>query len=881
MTADERTLFVESLREGNAKVAILLEQLLDEHSLLEQEHFLDEQPPLPPPPVIIAGDLVGSYRLLSQIGEGGMGSVWLAERSDGRFERRAAVKFLTVSLARRGSEQRFKLEGSILGRLSHANIAELLDAGVFNGRPYLVLEYVDGEHIDEYCENRQLSVDARVRLIIDVLGGLAHAHANLVVHRDIKPSNVLVRDDGQVKLLDFGIAKLLEDEEQAGARMALTREAGAVLTPAYAAPEQLTGSPVTTATDVYASGVLLYLLLTGKHPAGEAARSPAELIQAIVHTEPPPASQTVNRVGNKLRHDWDRDLDTIVAKALKKNPQERYVSAAAFAADLQRYLRHEPIAARRDAFGYRTAKFVRRNRTAVALTALAFAASLAGLFGTLIQARTARTQRDFALRQLSRAEAVDDLNSFVLSDAAPSGKPFTVDGLLTRAREIVQRQPDASLSRAELLIAIGSQYKVQDEYAKARPLLEQAYREATNLGDTSAGARAACALAQTLSRQGEPERAEELFRNGLRMVSAQPMFANDRVDCLLDGSQIAQNGGDAQAGISRAMAAMQVLNAAPYRSELQELQAQMVLASAHTHAGRYAEADAAFEQVAVRLAALGRDQTQTAGTVFNNWGVSLILAGRPLEAERVLRRSMSVSRDGQSNIAVQPQLLVNYGRVLYDLGRLDEAAEFAGRGYAKAEQAGDDAPATQSLLLQAAIDREKGNVNEAAAALAQAEPRLSKNLPSGHIAFGVLALQQALNAEALGQWHEAEALADRAVAIAEALGKARRQGADYLPRFLERRSEIELHARRPEQAQADASRALSLFRQNAPGATSSSIAGRAYLALGRALQAQGKHREAQNAFHSAATQLENALGPDHPDTRSALRLASESSPKGN
>ena len=309
--------------------------------------------------------------------------MWLAERSDGRFERRVAVKFIHIALMGKGGEARFKREGSILGRLAHPHIAELVDAGVSAaGQPYLVLEYVEGESIDRYCDHQTLVVEARIRLFLEVLEAVAHAHANLIVHRDLKPSNVLVNKDGQVKLLDFGIAKLLEGEAVDGAATLLTVEGGRAMTPEYAAPEQVTGAPITTATDIYALGVLLYVLLTGQHPAGDNLRSPADLVKAIVDSDPTRPSDVVTTAKNpgeeittnaarrtttpeKLSRLLRGDLDTIVAKALKKNPRERYASVTALADDLQRYLRHEPIAARPDTLAYRATKFVRRNRVVV------------------------------------------------------------------------------------------------------------------------------------------------------------------------------------------------------------------------------------------------------------------------------------------------------------------------------------------------------------------------------------------------------------------------------------------------------------------------------------------------------------------------------------
>jgi serine/threonine-protein kinase len=417
MPAEERAGWLASLRESNPELASMVEALLDEHRILEEEHFLEHCPAQLPEPVL-AGQSFGTYTLISAIGHGGMGSVWLARRNDGRFERKAAVKLLNLALMGRGGEERFKREGRILGQLNHPHIAELLDAGVSSGgQPYLILEYVDGQHADVYCDEHTRNVEARIRLFLDVLAAVAHAHSNLVVHRDIKPSNVLVTSDGQVKLLDFGIAKLLEDEAQPGAATLLTREAGSALTPQYAAPEQITGEPVTTATDVYALGVLLFVLLTGQHPAGPGPHSTGKLLKAIVETEPPRMSTLVARGGTdaelisfsaskrgatveRLRRRLRGDLDTIVAKALKKNPRERYASVNSMAEDLGRYLRHEPIRARPDALAYRAAKFLRRYWLPVSAAALVIASLSAGLY-TASHERAIAERRFSQLRQLS------------------------------------------------------------------------------------------------------------------------------------------------------------------------------------------------------------------------------------------------------------------------------------------------------------------------------------------------------------------------------------------------------------------------------------------------------------------------------------------------
>jgi eukaryotic-like serine/threonine-protein kinase len=488
MTEAERADWLVRLGWENPALAADLEALLQEHRTLARQEFLELGPSLPVKPARdgqAMGQTLGPYTLVSPIGSGGMGTVWLAERTDGRFERRVAIKFPSLARMDREGQERFQREGKLLGRVAHPNIAALADAGVSAmGQPYLVLEHVAGEPIDRYCDDRRLDVEGRLRLFLDVLSAVAHAHANLIVHRDLKPSNVLVTREGQVKLLDFGIAKLLQGETPGQEATALTREGGA-MTPEYAAPEQIRGEAVTTATDVYSLGVVLYVLLTGQHPAGATRGSPAELVKSIVETEAPRPSDSVaagrarreeataeaaNRgtTPERLRRLLRGDLDTIVAKALKKDPRERYGSVTALADDLRRHLKHEPIDARPDTLAYRTAKFVRRNRTAVALGSLAVLGSVAFGVAMAVQARTIARER-------SRAERV----SGFLVDAFQVSDPGQARGSTITAREVLDRgaarlekgleeEPE---TRASLLETMGRVYLHLGLYKKAEELL--------------------------------------------------------------------------------------------------------------------------------------------------------------------------------------------------------------------------------------------------------------------------------------------------------------------------------------------------------------------------------------------------------------------------
>jgi len=413
---NERQAWLHSLRTQRPDLVDTLLQLLENHRELSADHFLEQLPG--DFESSLRGHSVGAYKLLNPIGHGGMGDVWLAERSDGRFEKRVAVKLMRFAVASSGAE-RFKREGRILAQLAHPNIAELLDAGVTSsGQPYLVLEHVQGQPITEVCDERKLTVEDRIRLFLDVLSAVARAHANLVVHRDIKPSNVLVSEQGQVKLLDFGIAKLLAEGSDSAVATQLTKEGAGALTPQFAAPEQILGATITSATDVYALGVLLYLLLTGQHPLGSGPLSPAELVKAILDTEPLRPSDAIlsaesraiaelrGATPEKLRRLLRGDLDTILGKMLKKNPAERYSAVGAVAEDLHRYLHLQPIAARPDTFTYRFAKFTRRNKLGLALAALVVIATLTALMAINREARRAEA-RFQQVRKLARTVLFD------------------------------------------------------------------------------------------------------------------------------------------------------------------------------------------------------------------------------------------------------------------------------------------------------------------------------------------------------------------------------------------------------------------------------------------------------------------------------------------
>jgi len=453
--------WLRSLQQESPHLVPLLGRLLGEPAGVRTEEFaagplvLGGLAGKVPPGADQIGDRVGPYRLLRLLGEGGMASVWLAERADGAMRREVALKIPHAEWADRGLADRISRECAVLAALSHPNIAHLYDAGWSeSGRPYLALEVVQGDPIDRSCRNRGLDVRAKVSLFIEVLRAVAYAHARLVVHRDLKPANVLVTPAGQVKLLDFGIAKVLASESRTAEETELTRLAGRPLTLAYAAPEQVLGQAVTTATDIYSLGAMLYELLSGVRAYRPQRDTRGAIEEAIVRIEPPaPSAVAAARADVRALRG---DLDTIILKALEKNPERRYETAAAMAEDLQRYLEGRPVQARRAGRLYRVHRFIARNRLAVAAAAAVTVALVVGLGVALweaqreqVQAHNAQTINDFVLSLIQQS----DPNASQQTKAADAALLKTFDERIDRE---LSGRPDLQLP---LRLALATAYR--------------------------------------------------------------------------------------------------------------------------------------------------------------------------------------------------------------------------------------------------------------------------------------------------------------------------------------------------------------------------------------------------------------------------------------
>ncbi len=589
-------------------------------------------------------DAIGPYQIQRELGRGGMGVVYLARRADGQFEQEVALKLVKLGMDTPQAHNRFLLERQLLARLQHPNIARLLDGGLSaDGRPYFAMEYINGVALMEYCTRQGLGVEARLALFVQVCEGVQYAHRNLVVHRDLKPSNILITQAGEPKLLDFGIAKLLDqphDEQDAP----LTQTAMALLTPEYGAPEQLRGEPVTTATDVYALGVILYELLSGQRPYDLGRRSSAEIHNAILSTTPQRpsvrvrASSKAAAQGAQTNNDealasgapapsarlvrlLKGDLDIIVMHALNKQPERRYNSAAALASDLRRYLTHRPIQARADGLTYRVGKFVRRHAVA-SITSVVVAVTI------LSALATAAWQGRIATREAAKADAV----SGFLLDMLGSVDPNLAQGREVTVREVLD-QASAKLEDGSAAVAgepaveaairdtIGNTYRALGENDSAALQLQTALQlNRETLGDLHPQTlETMSALGAVYVELGRFDDAQPLYVEALRAsteVLGEDHEQTQRATARMAG--LFWERGDFAAAEAQLRRNFEIRRRTLGPEHRSTLASRMNLAIAIVRQGRTAEATLLIEQtLAVQRRTLGDSHRHTLFSISN------------------------------------------------------------------------------------------------------------------------------------------------------------------------------------------------------------------------------------------------------------------------
>ena len=733
---------------------------------------------VPDDPMAGVPERVGPWRLVREVGKGGMGTVYLAERDDGTFAQRAAIKLVRPGLAD-DLVARFRAERHLLARLEHPGIARVLDGGTApDGRPYLALEYVDGEPITAFADRRQLSVNERLALFQDVCDAVAYAHRRLVVHRDLKPSNVLVAqgEDGvrQVKLLDFGIAKLLDDD--ADFTVALTAPERRILTPAYAAPEQIRGDAATTATDVYGLGVLLYELLTGQRPYQIDRRVREAIERAVLDADPTEPSTIVTTGADaaalasargteprRLRKRLQGDLDRIVLMALRKEPDRRYGSAEAFSADLRRHLDGLPVEARPASVGYRVGAFVRRHRVGVGI-----AAGLAVLL--VAYAATVTTQARRIAAERDRAEAVTDLLVGLFDGGDPDvarGDTLTALALLDSAavRLGVSMGEEPAL-RSRLQVALGRIYTQQGAFARADSLLGPALAQARADGDPGALADALYQAAEVRYWVGDYAEAEALHREGLELAERIGRPAREIAERTNRVGIARARQGDYADARRTYQTALALLRDAGPPTDPEIGRTLANLGVLDYYEGRFAESEARYRQaLAILTPALGSGHPEV---IMNRREMAWPIGdqGRAEEAVGILtevdRANRRLYGEGHPTVGNTLGELSRYQRAAGDL----DGAEASAREGLRLQRAlyGDDhAYVANKMLDVALVLRERGDLSEARrladGALAIQRATLGADHPytaAGHGHVAHIAALQGDRAAALR--HEREAL---------------------------------------------------------------------------------------------------------------------------
>lgn len=736
----------------------------------DREDFLQFLAQSPTPPVSasfsasLTGRTVGAYVIDDELGRGGMGSVWRARRADGRYEGTVAIKVVHASWIGQAGEQRFRVEGELLARLHHPNIARLLDAGVIDGtQPYLVLEYVEGEPIDSYCDRCALGVEARVRLFLDVLAAVGHAHSHLIVHRDLKPSNVFVTGDGIVKLLDFGVAKLLEADPGSAA---VTRSAVVALTPQYAAPEQLLGDSITTATDVYALGLVLYVMLVGLHPFARDARSGADLVRAAATEDRPRASVVAaprasdgalahdaalraakrDTTARQLSQALAGDLDNILARALAVSPADRYASASDMAADLRRFLSHEPVQAHAPSWRYRLAKLLRRRPLESVLVAGVLLAVAAGLGATFwqwriadAQGRAAIEQRERAERMLSRTVAANDFTTNLLTEMAQVSHPVRFSDIIERGEKLALSSGGDAVQRAHALLALASFHLAANDNAKGEELTQRAGALALEAGDRPLAAIADCMQGLALAGQGQREAGEALEVRGIALAGDDPEAS---YRCDEERAHIEQIFGHGPEELQFSREALEIANRSRWISPAARAGLLDLVGIGELESGNHEVANTYFQQALDLLSRAGMSESLEASTVLNNLGILLERQGQTRAAMEAKERALNIqiAIAGEDGIAVA--LWNNSAKILLKLRRLDEAAALASRAREKAAQAHDEVSLLVANVTLARVRTEQRRFDEARQLLDEAHRHLGQESP-GSIAASMLSNAQA------------------------------------------------------------------------------------------------------------------------------------------
>ena len=866
----ERNSWLDTLHETDS-IKAKLRNLLSDAEGVETDDFLGSLPRLTlgidpnadktadgAVPGAVIGALIGPYRLIRELGTGGMGAVWLAERIDGGLKRQVALKLPRMSWSR-GLAERMSRERDILASLDHPNIARIYDAGLDEqGRPYLALEYVEGEAIDAYCKNKNASIRERLQLILQVARAVAHAHARLVVHRDLKPANILVTGQGQVRLLDFGIAKLMEGDLTQETQ--LTQQSGRALTLDYASPEQIRGEPIGTASDVYSLAVVTYRLLVGVSPYTLKRQSAAALEESIATIDAPLASTVC--ADPMITKQLKGDLDAILNKALKKNAAQRYPSIDAFAQDIERHLANLPVQAQPDRWRYRAAKFLRRRSLPVALASAAAIVLLVSASLALWQARLAAGERDRALTLLSRNTAITEFLQMFVTDAAQANQRVNVGDMLERSEIIAEKQfRDAPEDRAMVLAMLSAHRRTLSEFDKAETLIKRAIDSASNSADTSLKLLLTCQYADIIGALGKADEA----RRSLSATANRPdIDAQTAAQCFGFLARVSTNINDGPGAVDSAQKALAQLRTLKQYSKVALAVYTGDLAYGLHLSGRNEAAGREFAASIQMFSDLGRDADPVAISVRNNWGIVSIGAG---DMKTAINQYDAIIKllNQVGNTQPPTYVLSNRARALELAGRYSDAESAYGVALAVAKKAKNVSFEAYCLIGLASTARERGDLLTAQKYLKQLDLMDGAAFPSsGPISRGLHNLRGRI---ALSNSNLKMARAEFTSVL-----EAKQPNRSTTTAFIGR-AEVALRESQFEAGLADIQDALRLSKSMQGGIPFSENTGRALIVEGELRAQTGNAIAAQGAFTGALDHLIHTVDASHPALKRAQTLA--------
>lgn len=730
------------------------------------------------------GAPVGVFVVDRLIGRGGMGEVYLAHRSGADFIQHVALKLVRPEAAARMAQ--FENERRLLASLEHPGIARLIDGGLTpDGRPYMAMEFVEGRDLITFSETSLLDLAARLSLFKQVCEAVDFAHRNLIVHRDLKPANILVDADGRVRLLDFGIARLLEDKE-VGATQAM-------LTPDYAAPEQIEGGAITMATDVYALGVILYELLAGKRPWTFPGLPLPATLKRRFEAEPPLPS--IARVDNSpvLREALRGDLDAIVLKALRQEPAQRYQSAAQLWADIEHHLQREPVLARGGARAYRMQRFISRHRLAVAAAGAVFLALTVGLVGVAWQARKAALERDQVLVEMKRSETVKDYLLLMFRTAGESAgdeSPTAKSVLDQSAKRLSEQYQDQPRTHAELVETLGSLYLYMNDYDGADPLLRGYLNSPEASAEPATRADIQALMAEVELRRGNVPAA----RN--QLDSAQSFWTRDaaRYRKPLIGSrqlqaQIEKEESGLPAAIRTLQAALLDTDAYFGRNHIDTANVLNSLGIAYQANGDTDKADAAFRDSWAVHQKLGNERSAAALLTLGNWATVAYRKKDLVRAEQLLVQASTLRRELYGPSAALAAMQANLGKIILRAGRPKDAMVQLTPALVMSRQyTGQHSPLTVAILMSVTEGQLKqGDLTTAAATLVQAKDAARVNSGEDQVMYALCEGLEARLRLREGKLDEARRLSERMARKIAALGDA---GAPYAPEVQALNAEI-------------------------------------------------------------------------------------------